>query len=176
MNKYHLNGIFSNSGENSNRMVHPGGMFLKKGNTFRGIPFLAFTKVAGNFGTICPYLPATVLLSYIEGLNTVDADCSFYWRNVDAAAGKKSYRKFHSNGKRSYVSIFKFINQGHKKNNGNFPNISLLSCQVFRRCLEKWRWTLFFNVKAKLSVFSSTKFRWKIGEIRFNLTLKKKNK
>ena len=77
--------------------------------------------------------------------NTVDADCSFYWRNVDAAADKKSYRKFHSNGKRSYVSIFKFINQGHEKNNGNFPNISLLSRQVSRRCLEKCRLTLFFS-------------------------------
>ena len=37
-------------------------------------------------------------------------------------------------------------NQGHEKNKyGNFPNISLLSCQVHGKCLEKCRLTLFFS-------------------------------
>ena len=36
---YHLNGIFGNSGTNSNGTVHPGGKFSEKGNTFRGISF-----------------------------------------------------------------------------------------------------------------------------------------
>ena len=31
--------------------------FRKKGNTFRGIPFLAFSGIPGNFCTICPQLP-----------------------------------------------------------------------------------------------------------------------
>ena len=89
-------------------------------------------------------LPATMLLSYIEGKH-----CGRWLLALLTKCGccsrQKSYRKFHSNGKRSYVSIFKFINQGHEKNNGNFPNISLLSRQVSRRCLEKCRLTLFFS-------------------------------
>ena len=50
---YHLNGIFGNSGENSNGTVHPGGKFSEKGNTFRGISFfsllLEFPKVSVPF-------------------------------------------------------------------------------------------------------------------------------
>ena len=39
---YHLYGKPGNSGENSNETDHPGGNFpLKKGNTFRGIPFFS---------------------------------------------------------------------------------------------------------------------------------------
>ena len=34
-----MNGIFGNSGENSNGTVHPSGKFSKKGNTSRGISF-----------------------------------------------------------------------------------------------------------------------------------------
>ena len=41
LSPYHLNGIFCNSGKNSNGTVHPGGMFSEKGNTFRGIPFFS---------------------------------------------------------------------------------------------------------------------------------------
>ena len=36
-----MNGIFGNSGANSNRTVHPGGKFSGKGNTFRGISFFS---------------------------------------------------------------------------------------------------------------------------------------
>ena len=34
-------------------------------------------------------------------------------------------------------TLFKFIYQGQQKNNGNFPDISLLSCQFARSCVEK---------------------------------------
>ena len=39
LSAYHLNGIFGNSGVNSNGTVHPGGKFSEKGNTFRDISF-----------------------------------------------------------------------------------------------------------------------------------------
>ena len=38
---YHLNGIFGNSGANSNGMVHPIGKFLEKRQIFRGISFFS---------------------------------------------------------------------------------------------------------------------------------------
>ena len=48
-----MNGIFGNSGANSNGTVHPGGKFSEKGNTFRGISFfsllLEFPKVSVPF-------------------------------------------------------------------------------------------------------------------------------
>jgi len=48
----------SREGENSNGTVHSGGMFRKKGNTFRGIHFPRFfSGIPGNFCTICPQLP-----------------------------------------------------------------------------------------------------------------------
>ena len=54
---YHLNGIFGNSGENSNGTVHPGGMFSKKRKYLsRYSLFLALTGMPGNFCTICPQL------------------------------------------------------------------------------------------------------------------------
>ena len=54
----HLNGNLSNSGENSNETVHPGGVFSeKKENLLRYFLFLAFTGIPGNFCTICPHLP-----------------------------------------------------------------------------------------------------------------------
>ena len=50
---YHLNGIFGNSGANSNGTVHPGGKFSGKGNTFRGISFFSllpkFPKISVPF-------------------------------------------------------------------------------------------------------------------------------
>ena len=50
---YHLNGIFGNSGANSNGTVHPGGKFSEKGNTFRGISFFPllpeFPKISVPF-------------------------------------------------------------------------------------------------------------------------------
>ena len=54
MSAYHLNGIFGNSGENSNGTVHPGGMFSVI--PFQIFLFLALTGMPGNFGTICPQL------------------------------------------------------------------------------------------------------------------------
>ena len=36
-----MNGIFDNSGENSNETPHPGGMFSE--NTFRGVSFLSLS-------------------------------------------------------------------------------------------------------------------------------------
>ena len=48
-----MNGIFGNSGANSNGTVHPGGKFSKKGNTFRGISFFPllpeFPKISVPF-------------------------------------------------------------------------------------------------------------------------------
>ena len=53
MSAYHLNGIFGNSGANSNGTVHPVKSFRKKGNTFRGISFipllLEFPKISVPF-------------------------------------------------------------------------------------------------------------------------------
>ena len=52
---YHLNGIFGNSGANSNGTIHPGGNFRrgKKGNTFQGISFFSllpkFPKISVPF-------------------------------------------------------------------------------------------------------------------------------
>ena len=39
---YHLHGKSGNSEENLNEMVHPGGIFRKKSNIFRGITFFPF--------------------------------------------------------------------------------------------------------------------------------------
>ena len=107
--------------------------FWKKGITFRGIPFFSllqeFPEISVQFvHTFSAWRirASCVLQSYTEGkhcgcwllvLLTKSGCCSSH----------KSYRKFHSNGKRSYESIFMFINQGQEKNNGNSPNISLLS-------------------------------------------------
>ena len=53
-NAYHLYGTSGNSEENSNGTVHPLEMFsAKKGYTFRGIRFPAFTGTTEIFGTIC---------------------------------------------------------------------------------------------------------------------------
>ena len=53
LSAYHLNGIFGNSGANSNGTVHPGGNVWKKGNTFRGISFFSllpeFPKISVPF-------------------------------------------------------------------------------------------------------------------------------
>ena len=53
MSAYHLNGIFGNSGANSNGTVHPVKSFRKKGNTFRSISFFSllpeFPKISVPF-------------------------------------------------------------------------------------------------------------------------------
>ena len=47
---YHLNGIFGNSGENSNETVHPGGMFSeKKVIPFEVFPFSRFDRNSRKF-------------------------------------------------------------------------------------------------------------------------------
>ena len=56
---YHLNGIYGNSGENSNGMIYPsarGKFSEKRQHLSRYFLFLAFTGIPGNFCTICPHL------------------------------------------------------------------------------------------------------------------------
>ena len=53
-----FDGIFGNSGKNSNRTIHPGKMFSEKKVTFFQVfPFSRFYGIPGIFCTISPHLP-----------------------------------------------------------------------------------------------------------------------
>ena len=68
---YHLNGIFGNSGANSNGTVHPGGKFSEKRSYLsRYFLFPSFTGIPENFCTICPLLQCQALHG-----NTSEKEC-----------------------------------------------------------------------------------------------------
>ena len=61
---YHLYGKLRNSGENSNGMVHLGGNFPEKSNTFRGITFFLFLPKQPKFSV--PFVWITSARVHVE--------------------------------------------------------------------------------------------------------------
>ena len=53
-----------NSGENSNKTVHPGGNFPEKSNTFRGITFFPFLPKRPKFSV--PFVWVTSARLHVE--------------------------------------------------------------------------------------------------------------
>ena len=97
--------------ENSNGTVHPGGNFLKKSNTVRGITFFPFLPKKPKFSVTFVWITIArphvqrkrKLYRYFVNGTTQSRSCFPFQKKIAVPFGGNFPPNFHANGKRSWT-------------------------------------------------------------------------